>query len=100
MVDKIPVKELFLGKVEDLGQELHWNELLHKQFLRLIQSISAISNTRYFEISLNSDIYNFHYVEQFSQSIQSLLSCFSSAISNIGMRISNKSYYSFQAFKY
>ena len=48
----------------------------------------------------NSAISNFHYVEQFSRSLQSFLGCFPSTISNIRMRLSNESYCSFQAFEY
>ena len=70
------------------GLELQWNELFHKQFLRLIQLTFATLNTHYLEISLsrtfylvpsafsltslinvlgilNSNISNFHYVKQF-----------------------------------
>ena len=40
----------------------------------------------------NSAIWNFHYVPQFPRFLQSFLDCFRSAISNIRMRFSNKSY--------
>ena len=47
----------------------------------------------------NSAISNFHYVKQFSRSIQSFLGCIPSAIPNIRMRFSNESYCLFQAFE-
>ena len=87
-----------------------------------IRPTSAISDTHYLELSLcrtfclvsstfsinspinplgisNSSILNFHYVKQFSRSLQWFLGCFPSAIWNIWMRFSNESYSSFQAFE-
>ena len=89
---------------------------------KYLQSISAISNTRYLDLSLcrtfylvssafllisllnpfgisKSAILNVHYVEQFSLSRQSFLDCFPSAISNIRMRFSNESYCSFLTYE-
>ena len=120
---KISVKELLLGNVEDRrpGTSVKWAPS-HAVLKAYTVDIRYLSNTRYLELSLyqtiylvpstfsltslinpfgllNSDISNFHYVEQFSRSMQSFLGCFSSAISNIRMRFSSESYCSFQAFK-
>ena len=58
----------------------------------------------YFSILVNfpyiSAISNFYSAEQFSQSLQSFLGFFPSAISTIRMRLSNESHCSFQAFEY
>ena len=62
-------------------------------------AFSLISLINPFGIS-NSAISNFHYVEQFSRTLQLFLGCgLPSTISNIRMRFSNESYCSFQAFE-
>ena len=83
----LEIKTLCYSKIQ-WNVKLQWNEFLHRQFLRLIQSTSAISNTHYLEISLfqtfylvssafsltslinllgilNCDISNFHYASNF-----------------------------------
>ena len=76
------------------------SELSLSQTFHLVPSaFSLTSFINPFGIS-NSAILNFHYVKQFSGSLQSFLGCFPSTISNIRMRFLNESYCSFQSFKF